>query len=48
MYINGKYDGIIFLFLTEILRINEKIKTENPVAIVYPVPPPPPPPNIPV
>jgi hypothetical protein len=49
MYINGKYDGIIFVFLTERSTHSfEKIKTEKPVAIVYPVPPPPPPPNQPI
>ena len=49
MYINGKYDGIIFVFLTEKSPLSiEKIKTEKPVAIVHPAPPAPPPPNPPV
>ena len=49
MYINGKCDGIIFVFLTEKGPLTiEKIKTEKPVAIFLPVPPPPPPPNPPV
>jgi hypothetical protein len=39
MYINGKYDGIIFVFLTgpDTLTI-EKIMSEKPVAIVHHVP----------
>ena len=46
MYINGKYDCIIFPFLTSgIPRSNAKIKIQKPVAIVHPVPPAPPPPN---
>ena len=46
MYINGKYDGIIFVFLTgpDTLTI-EQIMSEKPVAIVHHVPPAPPPPN---
>ena len=49
MYINGKYDGIIFVFLTEIIcRSIPKIQTETHVAILHPVPPAPPPPNPPV
>jgi hypothetical protein len=49
MYINGKHDGIIFVFLTvENLFSIAKIKTEKPVAILHPVPPAPPPPNPPV
>jgi hypothetical protein len=49
MYINGKYDGIILVFLTGKNPLSiEKIKTEKPVAILHPVPPAPPPPNIPV
>jgi tellurite resistance protein TehA-like permease len=48
MYINGKYDGIIF-FLTEKSPSSiEKITSEKPVAIWHPVPPAPPPPNPPV
>jgi hypothetical protein len=44
MYINGKYDGIILVFLTGInLPSIEKIKKEKPVAILHPVPPAPPP-----
>ena len=46
MYINGKHDGIIFVFLTVKNPDGiEKIKTEKPVAILHPVPPAPPPPN---
>ena len=49
MYINGKYDCIIFLFLTgKIPRSIEKIKTEKPVAVLHPVPPASPPPNPPI
>jgi hypothetical protein len=46
MYINGKYDGIIFVFLTGQSLLNcAMITTEKPVAILNSVPPPPPPPN---
>ena len=46
MYINGKYDGIFFVFLTVIdLSSMKEIETEKPVAIVPHVPPAPPPPN---
>ena len=49
MYINGKHDGIIFVFLTVKNPDSiEKIKTEKPVAILHPAPPAPPPPNPPV
>ncbi len=49
MYINGKYDEMIFVFLTAISDSSiQKIKTEKPVAILHPVPPAPPPPNPPV
>jgi hypothetical protein len=49
MYINGKYDCIIFVFLTVPYRPTiEKIMSELPVASVHHVPPPPPPPNPPV
>ena len=49
MYINSKYDCIIFLFLTVgNPRSIEIIKIEKPVAIVHTVPPAPPPPNPPV
>jgi hypothetical protein len=49
MYINGKCDGIIFVFLTGKSPLSiAKIKKEKPVAILHPVPPAPPPPNPPV
>ena len=49
MYINSKYDCIIFLFLTvENQRSIEIIKIEKPVGIVHIVPPAQPPPNPPV
>ena len=48
MYINGKYDGIIFFLTEECSPSIEKIKTGKPVAIWHPVPPAPAPPNIPV
>jgi hypothetical protein len=38
MYINGKHDGIIFVFLTVKNPDSiEIIKTEKPVAILHPV-----------
>jgi hypothetical protein len=49
MYINGKYDSIICVFLSDESPLSiEKIKKEKPVAILNIVPPAPPPPNPPV